>query len=146
VSQFDADEAGSVPDLDTLEVAHTSRSTTTADQYGGRSNRNGQLRHMNNTVPPTPGWLGNPHEMDEDTVEERRRVIAAFARDFLDRVESDAQFRDAVRRLEGKRVSCWCRGVTQPRRPDNWCHLDVVAAWLAGDLSPVYCYLRGAEQ
>lgn len=136
-------EDGECPDLETLEVAHTARSAETFDMYGARKRRNGQLCHMNNTNPPAPGWLGNPHEMDEKTVEERRRVIAAFLRDFLDRVAEDAQFRDAVERLRGQRVACWCRGVSQERTPDSWCHLDVVAAWLSGDLSPVYAYLRG---
>lgn len=145
MSTFDADDDGSVPSLRTLEVCHAARSNQTADQYGGRKRRNGQLCHLGNTNPPTPGWLGNPYQMDDDSVEERRRVIAAYLDAFLDRVQRDQQFRDAVERLRGKRVSCWCRGVTQDRTPSRWCHLDVVAAWLSGDLRPVYDYLRGAD-
>lgn len=131
------------PDLDTLEVAHAGRSNKTADVYGGRKRWDGKLRHAANTEPGEPGWLGNPYDMDDDSVAERRRVIAAFLRFFFDRLERDEVFREAVEDLRGKRVSCWCRGVTQERQPDTWCHLDVVDAYLDGDLSPVFEYLRG---
>lgn len=141
-----ADNAGrdrQVPELDTLEVAHFARSSATYDRYGGRKRPDGNLAHAANTEPTEPGWLGNPFQMDGGTVPERRRVVAAFTRFFLDRVARDAEFRAAVEDLRGKRVACWCRGVTQDRTADTWCHLDVVAAWLSGDLSPVYAYLRG---
>lgn len=131
------------PELETLEVAHFARSSETFDVYGGRKSSAGQLTHAANTDPTDPGWLGNPFTMDGDTAEERRRVIAAFLRYFLDRVQSDQEFREAVEDLRGQRVACWCRGVSQERTPETWCHLDVVAAWLSGDLSPVHAYLRG---
>jgi hypothetical protein len=101
---------------------------------------------MNNTEAGDPGWLGNPHRMDDsrDDLAERRRVIAAFIPDFIDRLESDPTFREAVEDLRGERVACWCRGISQERTESNWCHLDVVAAWLDGDLTPVYDYLRRA--
>jgi hypothetical protein len=82
---------------------------------------------------------------DVDDVQERRRAIAAYLSAFLDRVQADDGFRDAVDDLRGKRVACWCRGVSQDRTPSNWCHLDVVEAYLAGDLAPVYDYLRATE-
>ena len=140
-------EGGEVPNLETLEVAHFARSSKTNDLYGGRKRRGGDLAHAANTNPPQPGWLGNPFLMndDADQVTERRRVIAAWTRYFLERVETDQQFREAVRRLRGKRVACWCRGVSQERTAETWCHLDVVAAWLSGDLTPVYGYLRGGN-
>ncbi|AAY24974.1 ORF 48 [Haloarcula hispanica virus SH1] len=145
MSAFDTDEGGQVPDLETLEVAHVARSSETIDVYGGRKRRDGDLCHAKNTNPPAPGWLGNPFVMDGDTVAERRRVIAAFARCFLERVEEDEDFREAVERLRGKRVACWCRGVSQDRTADTWCHLDVVGAWLSNDLTPVWGYLRGDD-
>ncbi|AGC65567.1 hypothetical protein K745_gp42 [Haloarcula hispanica virus PH1] len=142
---FDADEGGEVPDLVTLEVVHVGRSSETLDVYGGRKRRDGDLAHAQNTNPPAPGWLGNPYTMDDDSTAERRRVIAAWTDYVLERVKRDEDFADALERLRGKRVACWCRGVSQERTPDTWCHLDVVAAYLAGDLTPVYDYLRGDD-
>jgi hypothetical protein len=133
------------PDLDGLDVAHFARSSETLDAYGGRKRWGDVLHHAANTDPTDPGWLGNPYQMDGDTVAERRRVIAAWTRYFLARVQRDAEFRAAVENLRGQRVACWCRGVSQQRTPDTWCHLDVVDAWLSGDLTPVYAYLRGAD-
>lgn len=139
----DVDRAESdVPELDgTIEVGHM-RSGSDHDVYGGRASGEG-VRHMGNTEPPVRGWLGNPYQMDDDTVEERRRVIAAYLRDFLEHLEADDCFREAVLGLRGQRVACWCRGVTQERTPSTWCHLDVVACWLEGDLAPVFAYLNG---
>jgi len=136
-----------VPSLDGLEVAHFARSSETFDVYGGRKRRGDDLAHAENTDPTDPGWLGNPFLMDDDAddVDERRRVIAAFTRYFLDRVDDD-EFRSAVTDLRGQRVACWCRGVSQDRTPETWCHLDVVDAWLSGDLTPVYDYLRGDDR
>ena len=130
------------PALETIEVVHFGRSNGAFDVYGGRRDDSG-LKHMNNTEPGEPGWLGNPYQMLDDSVSERRRVIARYVGDFLLRVEDDAEFRAAVQGLRGDRVACWCRGVSQDRTEDNWCHLDVVEAWLDGDLSTVWQYLRG---
>lgn len=133
------------PRLETIEVSHM---RSAHDVYGGRSRSDGELRHMGNTEPGTRGWLGNPYLMDDDAddpVAERRRVIAAFLIRFLDRVEEDPEFAEAVEELRGDRVACWCRGVTQDRDPSNWCHLDVVDAYLADDLDTVREYLREAE-
>jgi len=133
------------PELDpdaSLDVTHA---RCTYDVYGGRQSSGNQKRHLENTEPPTSGWLGNPYPMGPDTVAERRRVIAAYTFAFMEKVQTDADFRAAVEGLRGQSVACWCRGSTQARQPDNWCHLDVVAAWLDGDLSPVYAYLRGDD-
>lgn len=153
MSSFDTPFEGSVPGLSTLEVAHTARSDATIDVYGGRGSggeEKGATRSMANTSPPQRGWLGNPYEMKSaregrDEVSERRRVIAAFVPFFLDKLNEDPEFREAVERLRGKRVGGWCRGVSQERDETNWCHLDVVGAWLSGDLRPVYEYLRAPE-
>lgn len=130
----------------TLEVCHVARSVGEWDHYGARGGQRPDVRHMNNTEPTERGWLGNPYELEEETVAERRRVIAAYLRDFLDRVETDPDFRVAVEGLRGQRVACWCRGASQERHPANWCHLDVVRHWLEGDLNPVYWYLRGGNE
>lgn len=126
----------------TIEVCHMARSDR-FDHYGGRANGgDDELRHLNNTEPDVRGWLGNPYEMREGSVDERRRVIAAYLEDFLDRVESDQEFREAVEGLRGQQIACWCRGASQDRQPSNWCHLDVVKCWLEDDLGPVYEYLQ----
>lgn len=126
----------------TIEVGHV---RSKFDLYGGRGRNDDNLRHTQNTEPTRRGWLGNPYTMDEKTPTERRRVIAAYLRAFLERIETDAEFRDAVEGLRGQRVACWCRGVSAERTPDNWCHLDVVHHWLDGDLRPVYNYLRAGQ-
>lgn len=139
-------DGGVTPSIDRSETIEVADARSGYDTYGGRqSDGSGQKTHMGNTNPPAPGWLGNPYEMQEDTVEERRRVIASYLVDFAERIESDAEFRRAVESLRGQTVACWCRGVTQERQPDNWCHLDVVRCWLDGDLSPVLDYLRGGR-
>lgn len=140
-----ADGGTQEPVLAGIEVAHRARSSSTYDEYGGRHGDGDKLSHAANTDPGDPGWLGNPYIMEEETIEERRRVIGAFLRYFVDRIEDDDEFREAVEDLRGQRVACWCRGVTQGRTPDKWCHLDVVDAWLSGDLSPVYDYLRSGQ-
>lgn len=115
------------------------------DVYGGRRRIDGEIRHMANADPEAPGWLGNPHDLG-DTAADRRDGIARFTRDFLDRVERDEEFRSAVEGLQGQRVGCWCRGHHQERTAANWCHLDVVAAWVNGDMTPVLDYLRGVDR
>lgn len=124
-----------------LEVGHVRGQF---DHYGARRRVDDELRHMNNTDAGDPGWLGNPYLLDDDGT--RREVIAAFTRDFLERVDADPEFREAVEGLRGQRAACWCRGVSQQRDPSNWCHLDVVACWLDDDLAPVREYLRGTDR
>lgn len=131
------------PSLESIEVAHAARSGGTGAVYGGPRLRDGEPVHGGNVEAGEPGWLGSPFTVDGGDVEDRRRMIAAYLRWFLDRVVDDDEYREAVEDLRGKRVTCWCRGVTQARTPETWCHLDVVAAWLSGDLSPVFRYLRG---
>lgn len=132
------------PTIDaTIEVTRVTSGNF--DLNGGRGSSEGTTTHLENTNPPTTGWLGNPYDMHRQTPEERRRVIAAYLRTFLDRVARDDEFAAAVDDLRGQRVACWCRGVSQDRDPSNWCHLDVVAHYLDGDLRPVFAYLRGDE-
>lgn len=132
-----------VPRLEGIEVAHFQRSNAgNHDEYGGRCRPGDTLRHARNTDPGERGWLGNPYVAPDDHPVSRQTAIAAWASYFLRRVERDAEFREAVEDLRGDRVACWCRGVTQERTPETWCHLDVVDAYLQGDLTPVYDYLK----
>lgn len=129
------------PRLEGIQVVHV---RNTHDEYGARSRDDGGLKHMNNTEPTTRGWLGNPYPLDDhDDDEGRRNAIHAFYHEFRAAVEQDPEFRAAVEDLRGQRVACWCRGSSQDRHPGNWCHLDVVDAWLTGDLQPVHDYLQG---
>lgn len=130
--------SGRTPDLRGLTVAHTKNNI---DHYGARRRRDGEIRHMNNTEATEPGWLGNPYLLPDDAGEDgRREVIGEFAEDFVERVETDDEFREAVEDLRGKAVGCWCRGITKDRSAGPWCHLDVVDCWLRGDLDPVRDY------
>lgn len=122
-----------------MKVAHMRGD---CDHYGGSFLEGRTVRHMNNTDALDPGWLGNPHSITT-AARGRRAAIAAYLRDFCNRIDADAEFRAAVEGLRGQKVGCWCRGVTQPRTAESFCHLDVVAAWIDGDLSPVYEFLRG---
>lgn len=115
------------------------------DVYGSRKHIDGEIRHMANADPEAPGWLGNPHDLG-DSEATRRDGIARFTHDFLDKIERNDEFRSAVEGLRGQRVACWCHGTHQERTAANWCHLDVVAAWLDGDLTPVLDYFRGADR
>jgi hypothetical protein len=126
-----------------LTVAHAGRSAGTDATYGARRRGPDGLLHMNNTDAGEPGWLGNPYLMDDRTVAERRRVVAAYLRDFLDRLDADPNFVQHVESLRGGRALCWCRGVSQDRTRETFCHLDVVNGWLRGDLRPVFEFLRG---
>lgn len=83
----------------------------------GRAN-NGES-HMNNTEVGKPGWLGNPYPESEYG---RDRCIELFRQDFMDRVESDPEFRKAVLRLQGETLGCYCKP-----KP---CHGDVILAYI----------------
>jgi len=130
----------------TITVCH--RRNEQVDTYGGRSRRGDTLAHMMNTEPPATGWLGNPFAIEKDASDqlaERRRVIARYLCEFLDRISRDEDFEAAVEGLRGQRVACWCHGPSTKVTEENVCHLDVVKAYLDDDLTPVYSYLRGEE-
>lgn len=75
-----------------------------------------------------PGPFGNPFALDNAADPDARdAVIQAYREWFLERVERDVAFRDAVLALQGRVLSCWC-----PTRKDPWraCHGDVILEWL----------------
>jgi len=86
------------------------------DSYIGRP-RGG--RDPRDVPPGEYGFLGNPFPLGKDNREES---IANFRTYFLDRVERDAAFREAVLRCRDKTLACFCK-------PKS-CHGDVIAAWL----------------
>ena len=72
------------------------------------------------------GYFGNPHLIglcplcgEEHT---RDEAIAEFKKDFLVRIERDAEFRRRVLELKGKILACFCA-------PKN-CHGNVYKEWL----------------
>lgn len=117
-----------------LQVCHVRRDSNW-EVNGGRALaqlEGAEKRHMNNTVFPAPGWLGNPYEMGRETVAERQRVLTAYRHDLLRKIREETLFATHLGKLHGKRVACWCRTEDEQRRPENPCHLDVVNAALLG--------------
>lgn len=78
-------------------------------------------RRQDNTIPDPPkfGCFGNPFPVG---VHGRDKCIELFEEYFLDRLERDSDFAEAVLSLKGKRLGCFCK----PKR----CHGDVIKAWL----------------
>lgn len=71
--------------------------------------------------PPESGCFGNPFKMEQYG---RDECIRLFREYFLERVEKDAVFREAVLSLRGKRLGCFCK-------PQE-CHADTIKEWLDG--------------
>ncbi len=65
--------------------------------------------------------FGNPFTVRDHG---RAGCIERFKTYFLDRVATDAKFREEVLKLKGKRLGCFCK-------PDA-CHGDIIADWLDG--------------
>ena len=86
--------------------------------------RGPQGRHMNNTKPGEPGWLGNPFKWKgnggKGTVEES---IAKFKQAFLKRIEEDPAFKSELEGLVGQKL-----GYYKPKAEKS--HAQVIKAWL----------------
>lgn len=84
-------------------------------------------KNITNTKPNEPGWLGNPFVADDvnpNSKYTRGKATEAFEKVFLDRIASDADFKEAVLALRGKKVGYYA--------PDKkHVHLRVVQEWLA---------------
>lgn len=81
---------------------------------------------MNNTPVGRPGWIGNPYPESEYG---RDECIELFRADFLERLDSDPEFRDRVEDLRGETLGCYCRP-----KP---CHGDVILAYLRAGRSAI---------
>ena len=66
------------------------------------------------------GYFGNPCKAKAG--ETREDSIEKFEVYFLERVQSDREFRNRVLRLRGKTLGCFCK--------PSACHADVIAAWV----------------
>ena len=69
------------------------------------------------------GYFGNPFPLAfGSSDEERDACIAKFKEYFLNRLETDATFKQRVHELRGKTLGCFCK----PRR----CHGDIIVEYL----------------
>jgi len=100
-------------------VGHCKRDST--DTYIGRG-PNG--RDMTSTPVGERGWLGNPFALNDGY--SREESIELFEEQFLLRLITDTEFRDAVAELSGDTLGCWCRSVHED---EPGCHGDVVSTW-----------------
>lgn len=100
----------------TTEVVNQKR-TDDFDIDIGRADR-GQS-HMNNTPVGEPGWIGNPYPKSDYG---RAECIERFRADFVDRLQNDSEFREAVEALRGKTLGCYCK----PKA----CHGDVIVKFI----------------
>lgn len=103
------------PDEQT-RVGHCKSDPT--DVYIGRG-QNGA--NMLNTKIGKRGWLGNPFTVDEHG---RVQCVDRFRDEFEARLEADEKFREAVARLHGKTLGCWCQRLTDD---GPLCHGEVIA-------------------
>jgi hypothetical protein len=90
------------------------------DDYDVYIGRGPGGRDMLDTPVGEPGWLGNPHRVDDHG---RAGSIERFRIAFESRLENDSTFRRAVANLHGKTLGCWCRSVTAT---EPACHGDVI--------------------
>lgn len=107
---------GTVP---STRVGHCRKDET--DVYIGRGDHGDG--HVLNTPIGDRGWLGNPYPKDDHG---RAECIELFREEFEERVETDQEFRAAVRELEGDRLGCWCQRLDEDSPA---CHGEVIAEW-----------------
>lgn len=114
-------------------VGHCSKDGIAKDDesvvYAGRRNVDGTRKHLNNTQPGEPGWLGNPYPLDEGY--DREESVALFVEDLLDRVESDPEFRQKLWELKQRDVDfgCWCQTFAED---GPMCHAEAIAKVVEG--------------
>ena len=85
-------------------------------------------RRPDNTIPDPPksGCFGNPFPVGTHGREECIRLYEEY---FLDRLETDTSFAEAVLALKGKRLGCVCK-------PEGGfkgkllCHGQIIKRWL----------------
>jgi hypothetical protein len=69
-----------------------------------------------------PSIFGNPFELGKDG--DRLEVIQKFKDYFLNKINTDLQFKIAVDKLKGKVLGCWCY-------PKD-CHTRIIIDYLEG--------------
>ena len=88
------------------------------DTYAGRGPGG---RDMTETPVGERGWLGNPYTVEDY---DRGESIARFKEAFYTRLDTDDEFRAAVRDLSGDVLGCWCQRLDAD---EPACHAEVIA-------------------
>ena len=105
----------------TIEIVERGRG-----EVDGMRGPNGEHMKSKGMKPGTPGWLGNPTKWEGNGGKpgvQLRDATNAFRADFLEKVEEDQEFREAVLALRGKKVGYY--------RPLDENHLQVIQEWLS---------------
>lgn len=76
--------------------------------------------HMMNTDPRERGWLGNPYIVNNE--DERIDAVLNFLDDFVDKLKSDEEFYNEVKKIEGRNLGCFCA--------PKLCHGDVIIKFI----------------
>lgn len=98
------------------------------DVYAGRGP---DARDMTETPVGKRGWLGNPFALDDldgDDTQDGETVrdasIRKFRAAFKDELQTNEEFRNAVRDLAGDVLGCWCQRLDDD---EPACHAEVIA-------------------
>lgn len=70
------------------------------------------------------GYFGNPFPLKAG--EDRGATKEKFVKYFYERIEKDAEFKEKVLSLQGKRIGCFCKQSNK----EVWCHGDVYVEYL----------------
>jgi hypothetical protein len=99
-------------------VGHCKQDET--DVYAGRGPNGRDMFSV--AKPGGRGWLGNPFPLADGIT--REESVESFRQAFEDKLERDAEFREAVGDLAGKTLGCWCQrlGEDEPA-----CHAEIIA-------------------
>lgn len=99
-------------------IGHSIEDSDDPDVYVARGSGR---RGMGELPVGKRGWLGNPYAVINHG---REGCIEKFREDFEARLESDAEFREAVADLAGKTLGCFCQTLDEDGPP---CHAEVIA-------------------
>lgn len=71
--------------------------------------------------------FGNPFRLEDDGGDySRKESVEEYREWFVEKIETDPEFRNAVEELRGDTLGCWCK----PKA----CHGDVILDYLRGHL------------
>ena len=91
------------------------------DEYVGRGP--GGRDMLSAEEPGQHGWLGNPFTVKTYG---REGSIKRFRTVFVDKLERDEEFREAVSDLSGKVLGCWCQRLEDD---EPACHAEVISKY-----------------
>jgi hypothetical protein len=94
------------------------------DMYAGRHGDEGSQNLVTVDEPGEAGWLGNPYPTGDFG---REQSVAMFTNSLFLVLEQRPAFVDAVYRLRGTVIGCWCHRLEQTGDDHPTCHADVIA-------------------